>query len=91
MSDTKLRLRWDGLQDIERALSEVIQDDQPLAEGRLLPWAFRGCLQLPSYLSDAAWGVLVDGKSLESVSDLDRVDLQAVVKPLAGCIEHWMI
>jgi hypothetical protein len=31
MADTRLRLRWDGLQDIERALRDVIQDEEPLA------------------------------------------------------------
>ena len=91
MGDTKLRLRWDGLQDIEHALQEAIQDDQPLAEGRLLPWAFQGCLQLPSYLSGQRGGVSIDGKPIESVHDLGGVDLPAIVRPLARRIEHWMI
>jgi len=91
MSDTRLRLQWDGLQDIERALRDVITDEQPLAEGRLLPWAFLGCLQLPCHLTGTAGGISVDGKAIESVRDLDGVDLSSIVKPLAERIENWMI
>jgi hypothetical protein len=91
MSDTKLQLSWNGLQDIERALEAAIKDDQPLAEGRLFPWAFRGCLQLPSYLSGRPESVTTDGSVITQIADLDGADIQKLVKPLAQRIEHWMI
>ena len=44
----------------------------------------------PSYLSEKSEAVTSDGRVITRVSDLDGVDLQRLVKPLALRID-WMI
>lgn len=87
-------LAWESEEDIVRAFKHSIYDSSKDSWEQiqsLIPWTINNCVLLPNYVSNTVDSVLVAGRSITKIADLDGIRPSDIVDDLVALVRPWLL
>jgi hypothetical protein len=91
MANPQTKLNWTSGEDVTRALANALHKDKWNVDGRLIPWSFRGLVQVARHLNGEQTRIVVHDVEVHATSDLENVDSQDLISILTDeiCAKYF--